>query len=308
MRIRILGSAAGGGFPQWNCACPNCRAVRAGTIGLRPRTQASVAISGDDQHWYVLGASPEIRAQIESFAPLHPQAPRHTPIAGVLLANGDLDHTLGLLSLREWSHLTLYATPAVRDAFCQHNVLNNALQRYPGHSQWLPLQPGESQSLLGGIQVEPVMAPGKPPLYAAPNDKVSDLKTNNDDVQPVWNVGFKFSQHGRTFGFFPSVAHVTPALRTVFDTVDLLFFDGTLWSETELVDLGLAQVRAADMAHLPVGGPNGSLQALASLHTPRRVFLHINNTNPMLREDSPEAASVRAAGWSIGEDGQEFVL
>lgn len=295
MRVRILGSAAGGGFPQWNCGCPNCRGLRAGTLPAKARTQASVALSADGHHWYLLGASPEIRSQLESFPALHPRAARHTPIEAVFLTNGDLDHTLGLLSLREWSRITVYATKCVREAFCSGNVLNRALQRFEGHSRWLPLQPGNTLALPGDLQVEAVAVTGKPPLYAA------QLASDHP-----WTVGLKFKQAGRSVAFFPAVARIDAALRSALAGVDLLLFDGTLWSDTELVDLGLANVTGRQMAHVSVGGSDGSLAQLERVPIGQRVYIHINNTNPMLREDSAEAAAVRAAGWIIAEDGQEF--
>lgn len=296
MRVRILGSAAGGGFPQWNCGCPNCRGVRSGTLAARPRTQASVALSGDGIHWYLLGASPEIRSQLESFPALHPRAARDTPVEAIFLTNGDLDHTLGLLSLREWSRITVYASPAVRDAFCHGNVLNRALQRYEGHSRWLALEPGTPIELNGGVRVQPIAVAGKPPLYAA-QDNASE---------GCWNVGLKFTQGGRSVGFFPSVAHVDASLQAELTGLDVLLFDGTLWSDRELIDLGLANVTGRQMAHISVGGPEGSLALLREVRIGRRVYIHINNTNPMLIEDSAEAAAVRAAGWMIGVDGQEL--
>ena len=298
MRVRILGSAAGGGFPQWNCGCSNCVGVRGGTIAARARTQASVAISGDGNRWYLLGASPEIRSQLESFPALHPRGPRHTPIEAIFLANGDLDHTLGLLSLREWSQITVYATDAVRDAFCQGNVLNRALQRFEGHSRWLSLTPGAAFDLPCGIRVQPIEVPGKPPLYAA----------QTGVNQSGWNVGLKFSLAGKSVGFFPSVARLDDTLLTALQGLDVLLFDGTLWTDTELIDLGLAKVTGRQMAHMSVGGPEGSLQRLQDASIARRVYIHINNTNPMLREDSNEAGAVRAAGWTIAEDGQEFTV
>jgi pyrroloquinoline quinone biosynthesis protein B len=271
--------------------------LRAGTLQARARTQASVAISADGEHWYLLGASPEIRSQLESFPALHPRAARHTPIEAIFLTNGDLDHTLGLLSLREWSHITVYATDCVRDAFCSGNVLNRALQRFEGHSRWLSLQPGSPVELTGGLQVETVAVAGKPPLYA------SQVPGDNH-----WTVGLKFNHAGRSVAFFPAVARIDAALQAALAGVDLLLFDGTLWSDTELIDLGLANVTGRQMAHVSVGGSDGSLAQLQPVPIGQRVYIHINNTNPILREDSAEAAAVRAAGWSIAEDGQEFVV
>jgi pyrroloquinoline quinone biosynthesis protein B len=296
LQVRILGSAAGGGFPQWNCGCSNCVGVRTGTIAARARTQASVALSADGDRWYLLGASPEIRSQLESFPCLHPRSPRHTPIDAIFLTNGDLDHTLGLLSLREWSRITVYATEQVRDAFCHGNVLNRALQRFDGHSRWLPLTAGASLELPDGLRVEAVDVAGKPPLYAS-----------QADARSGWNVGLKFSHAGRSVGFFPSVARLDDSLQAALEGLDLLLFDGTLWSDTELIDLGLAKVTGQQMAHMSVGGPEGSLQRLRA-NIAQRVYIHINNTNPMLREDSQEAEQVRRAGWIIGADGQEFTV
>ena len=255
-----------------------------------------MAVSSDGDRWYLLGASPEIRSQLESFPCLHPRGPRHTPIEAIFLANGDLDHTLGLLSLREWSRVTVYATEAVRDAFCHDNALNRALQRFEGHSRWMALMPGTTIELPDGLNVQPIAVPGKPPLYAA----------QADPGRPGWNVGLKFTHAGRSVGFFPSVARIDENLQAALERLDLLLFDGTLWSDTELIDLGLANVTGQQMAHMSVGGNSGSLQRLQTAGIARRVYIHINNTNPMLREDSLEAASVRSAGWIIGEDGQEF--
>src|SRR5207249_11756520 len=174
MRIRVLGSAAGGGFPQWNCGCPNCRGVRAGTLKAIPRTQESVAVSSDGEHWVLLNASPGIRQQIESFPPLHPKKPRHSPIAAIVLTNGDLDHCLGLLSLRESEPLAVYATDRVRHGFVDHNAVARALERFPGHVGWTRLVPGTEVSLPGGLVLEPVAAPGRPPPHLLGRVEPSD--------------------------------------------------------------------------------------------------------------------------------------
>src|SRR5712671_6010175 len=171
MLIRVLGSAAGGGFPQWNCGCDNCRGVRAGTLKASPRTQESIAVSADGAAWFLVNASPEIRQQIESFSGLWPHEPRHSPIAGILLTNGDMDHCLGLLSLRESYPLTVYATESVRRGFSEGNVLYRTLERFPGQVTWVALQPGVEQPLLidgdrpSGLAVTAVATPGKRPLH-----------------------------------------------------------------------------------------------------------------------------------------------
>src|SRR5882724_11979104 len=171
MLIRVLGSAAGGGFPQWNCGCANCRGVRAGELRATARTQECVAVSSDGAHWFLLNCSPEIRQQIESFPPLHPRGPRHSPIAAILLTNGDLDHCLGLLSLRESHPLVIYATDPVRRGFTEGNVLYRTLQRFPAQVTWRVLEPGRETELSGvdgpgsGLLVKAIAAPGKPPLH-----------------------------------------------------------------------------------------------------------------------------------------------
>src|SRR5258706_11446935 len=164
MQIRVLGAAAGGGFPQWNCGCPNCRDQRAGTLGASPLTQESVAVSADGERWLLLNASPEIRAQIESCAALHPRARRHSPIAAIVLTNGDLDHCLGLLSLRESHPIVVCATDEVRRGFSENNVLYRTLERFPGQVTWRTLAPGTRMEL-EGLEIEPLAAPGKLPIH-----------------------------------------------------------------------------------------------------------------------------------------------
>ncbi|MGH7277494.1 MAG: MBL fold metallo-hydrolase, partial [Candidatus Rokuibacteriota bacterium] len=192
MRIRVLGSAAGGGFPQWNCGCPNCQGVREGRIDAVARTQECVAVSADGATWFLLNVSPEIRAQIESFGPLHPRAPRHSPIAAILLTSGDLDHCLGLLSLRESHPLVIYATDAVRRGFTEGNVLYRTLERFPGQVTWRVLKPGQEEELAdgegrpSGLRLQTVALPGKRPVHlervAAPD--------------PGDNVGFLIREDG----------------------------------------------------------------------------------------------------------------
>ncbi len=306
MRIRVLGSAAGGGFPQWNCGCPNCSGARAGTIAARARSQECVAVSPDGDHWFLLNASPEIRAQIESFPEIHPRAARHSPIAGIVLTSGDLDHCLGLLSLRESYPLVVYASDAVRRGFTERNVLYRTLERFPGQVRWKALRDGEETDLTigdgdtpSGLRIKAVAAPGKPPVHL----EGIDSKTPEENV----GVTIRETASGTSMAYFSAAGGVTDAVRAELAASTCAFFDGTFWSETELIDLGLGSKRAADMAHVPIGGDTGSLKALGTIGK-RRVFIHINNTNPILRDDSSEAAAVRAAGWEIASDGMEIVL
>jgi pyrroloquinoline quinone biosynthesis protein B len=305
VRIRVLGSAAGGGFPQWNCGCTNCRGVREGTIRATPRTQESVAVSANSDAWVLLNASPEIRQQIESFAPLHPRGPRHSPIAAILMTNGDLDHCLGLLSLRESHPITVYATERLRRGFTEENVFYRTLERFPGQITWRLLKCGREEDLIGtggptGLSVEAVAVPGKPALHLE-----GRLPPDPED-----NVGFRLreSTTGRVLAYFSGVGRLSRPVTDAMDGTDCVFFDGTFWTNDELPSAGLGEKRADQMAHLPTGGPDGSLAALTSLRAERKILIHVNNTNPVLREDSKERAEVEAAGWEIAYDGMEITL
>jgi pyrroloquinoline quinone biosynthesis protein B len=306
----VLGSAAGGGFPQWNCGCPNCRGLRDGTLKAAARTQESVAVSADGAGWLLLNCSPEVRQQVEGFEGLHPRAPRHSPISAIVLTNGDLDHVLGLLSLRESYPLVIYATEAVRTGFTEGNSLYRTLQRFPEQVTWRTLKLGREDALAGvdgkpgGLVIEPVAVPGKPPIHL---EKGPGGRTA---TEPEDNVGLRIRETatGRRLAYFPAAGSVTPAVREALADADGVFFDGTFWSSDELPAQGLGTKRAADMAHLPVGGPEGSLAALGGLRAARRVFIHLNNTNPLLREDSPERKDAEAAGWAIAWDGMEITL
>jgi pyrroloquinoline quinone biosynthesis protein B len=305
--IRVLGSAAGGGFPQWNCGCDNCRGARAGTIRARPRTQECVAVSADTgEGWVLLNCSPEIRSQIESAPALHPRAPRHSPIAAIVLTNGDLDHCLGLLSLRESHRLLIYATESVERGFTRGNVLYRTLERFPGQVTWHHVKVGREEDIVDvdgratGLTAEAVVVPGKAPVHLE-GQRAPD---------PEDNVGFRIREPrtGRVLAYVSAAGAVTDGVRQAIAGADALFFDGTFWSSDELPARGLGAKRAEDMAHVPVGGRGGSLGALADVRSGRRLYIHVNNTNPMLREDSPEHAAVVAAGWEVAWDGMEVRL
>jgi pyrroloquinoline quinone biosynthesis protein B len=306
VHVRVLGSAAGGGFPQWNCGCANCRGVRAGTIDAVARTQESIAVSACGARWVVINASPEIRQQIEACPALHPRGPRHSPIAAIVLTNGDLDHCLGLLSLRESQPLVVYATDRVRRGFTEDNVLCRTLERFEGQLTWRPLPLGRAVAIDGvdgptGVIVEAVAVPGKPPLHLARRLGAPD---------PEDNVGLRVGDvtDGALLAYVPGAAAVTDDVRAALADAACVFFDGTFWSDDELVRAGLGDRTAAAMAHVPVGGPDGSLDALAMLTAPTRLFTHLNNTQPLLRRDSEERAAVLARGWDVAADGMELVL
>lgn len=307
MIVRILGSAAGGGFPQWNCACFNCRGVREGLIKAIPRTQESVCLSADEEDWFLLNASPDIRSQIESFGPLHPRRSRATPIQAIFLTNGDLDHCLGLLSLRENHRIVVYATEAVRCGFTERNVLYRTLQRFTDQITWRSLKLGVEEIVLradgcpSGLTVKAMAVPGKPPVH---------LEGLVSPDNPGMNVGLRFRQatNGRVLAYLSAVGSITPSVYEGLEGADCVMFDGTFWSSDELSAPGFLEKSAEDLAHWPVGGQRGSLAMLSKLTAPRRVFIHINNTNPMLREDSTERKIVEAAGWRVAWDGMEIRL
>jgi pyrroloquinoline quinone biosynthesis protein B len=305
MRVRVLGTAAGGGFPQWNCGCRNCRGVRSGTIAATPRLQESVAVVARHDAWVLLNASPDVHAQIERTPDLHPRRGRDSPIAAIVLTNGDLDHVLGLLSLREWHPLVVYATARVWSGFRDGNVLFRTLERFAGQVTWRPLALGVRTPILGGdgidtgLVVTAVAVPGKPPVHLA------GLRTSHHED----NVLLRIDDAGpATLVYAPGVGAVTGAVLRALADAACVFFDGTFWSADELVRDGLADKTAAEMAHVPVGGAGGSLEALAQVASPRRFFIHLNNTQPLLRDDAPERALVRARGWDVAEDGMEIAL
>jgi pyrroloquinoline quinone biosynthesis protein B len=269
------------------------------------RTQESVAVSADGASWFVINVSPEVRAQIENFPPLHPRGMRETPIQGIVLTNGDLDHCLGLLSLRESQRLVVHATARVKDGFSRDNVLYRTLERFPGQVTWRTLVPGVPSPLLGsdgassGLEICAFAAPGKPPLH------LRDV-----DPAPEDNVGLTIRDL-RTRGvlaYVSSIARMSPAVEEALKEADAVFFDGTFWSSDELISLGASNRRAEDMAHWPVGGPEGSLATLRGLAARHRILIHVNNTNPLLLEDSPERKIVEDAGLRVAFDGMELSL
>ena len=305
MHVRLLGTAAGGGFPQWNCACLNCEGVRRGTIRARPRTQSCAAVSSDGRRWFLLNASPDIRVQIESFDPLLPRGTvRGTAIQGILVTSADLDHTLGLLMLREGGRLIVYATPSVRRALDEGLHLSEVLDCYGGVDWRRPptsLSPLVcADGSLSGLSYAAFSVPGKLPRYREGRDS-----TPGEDA-----VGYLLVDDftGRRLVYVPGLAALDGDLLARLQDADAVLLDGTFWSDEEMQIVGAGGASARAMGHLPVGSEDGSLSALASLTAARKVYVHINNTNPMLREDSPERRDVEKAGVEVGWDRQEFTL
>ncbi len=306
MYVRLLGTAAGGGIPQWNCNCANCRGVRTGTLSIRPRTQSCVAISSDGIRWFLLNASPDLRCQIESFAPLTPSSDtlRGTGVAAILLSDADLDHTLGLFLMREGLQQTVYATASVQKALTEGLTLIPVLSHYC-RTEWRepsfvmdPLLYADGSP--GGLLYAAFPLPDKPPRY------MRNLATPRAGDR----VGYRFvdEKTGGRLLFMPGVGAFDENVMAQLRDCDALLLDGTFWDEDEMRRMVGGTSGAASMGHVPVGGPQGSLVQIASLPITRKIYIHINNTNPMLREDSLEHAAVVAAGVEIGWDGLAFVL
>jgi len=308
MQILILGSAAGGGFPQWNCACPNCQRLRSGTFPGKCRTQTQVAVSNDGKVWFLLNASPDLRLQIEATPALHPRdGTRSSPIAGVVLTGADIDQVAGLLSLRELQRFRVYCTPSVGRIVRDHNSMFTMLNRISVQAEWtnvpiqgsFPLTTVDSQD--SGLCCEAFSLTTRYPTYVG--SKAAELAGEQA------SLGLKISAlSGGKLAYLPTVGKVDDALLQHLDDADLVLFDGTFWSDDELIKIQGSGATAREMGHIAVGGTNGTLNQLADLKHPRKVFIHVNNTNPMLDESSPEHAQVRAAGWEIAEDGWQFKL
>jgi pyrroloquinoline quinone biosynthesis protein B len=294
MWLRVLGSAAGGGFPQWNCSCPACRAVREGSRLCRSRTQSSIAVSADYRRWFLLNASPDLRAQIESFPALHPHGDRATPLQAVLLTDAELDHTLGLLLLREGRALELHATPAVHATLCDGTSLLRTLGRFCP-VEWRPVVPGVDVSLGDGLSYR---------AFDVPTTKRARFGPGREQGRVV---GYRLTDErsGRSILYLPGVQELTAAVREQLDDCACLLFDGTCWHDDELIELGLAGKTAREMGHLPIDGPDGSLEHLSSLPIERKIYIHINNTNPILLEDAPERRIVEERGVEVAMDGLE---
>lgn len=292
----VLGSAAGGGFPQWNCCCPVCRLAWAGDPRVKPRTQASIAVSADGERWLLINASPDLRAQISATPVLHPKADRRdSPIAAVILTGAEIDQTTGLLTLRERQPFRLLATAATH-GFVAGNPMFSALQ--PDLVPRLTIVPGECFAPLPGIEAELFSVPGKVPLYLE-GDRSRDVA----DV----NVGVELRAGTARLVYVPGAAAVPAPIQDRLARADIVLFDGTLYRDDEMILTGTGEKTGRRMGHMPIDGPDGTLVTLAGL-SGRRLFIHINNTNPILIEGSPEHAHVTAAGWEVAEDGMKIAL
>jgi pyrroloquinoline quinone biosynthesis protein B len=293
----VLGAAAGGGFPQWNCNCDVCRLAWAGDPRVRARTQASLAVSADGTRWTLLNASPDLRAQIQATQVLQPKGLRDSPIEAVVLTGGEIDQTAGLLSLRERSPFTLMGTAATLAAVADNPMFGALASDVVSRRA---ITPGEKFALGRGLQAEFFMVPGKLPLY---------LEGENPDTaeESAANVGVEISDGNKRLHYIPGAAEMTPALRERLALADAILFDGTLFTDDEMIRTGTGTKAGRRMGHMPIDGEGGSLLALEDLST-RKIFVHINNTNPILVDGSPERRRVESAGWEVAFDGMEIVL
>ena len=298
MRILVLGSAAGGGFPQWNCLCPVCRLAWSGDKRVTPRSQSSLAVSADGEHWLLLNASPDLRQQIIASPCLHPRgAKRQSPIQAVFVTNADVDHLAGLLTLREQQGFTLFGSPATlaqaRGGI--FGVLNKNLVETREIALDVPTDTGL------GLWVKPFAVPGKVPLYLEGAEVEIGAETET-------TVGLEIGDGAKSFFYVPGCAEINQGVQKRLSGAELLFFDGTTFTDGEMVDLGLSKKTAWRMGHVAMSGDKGSLNVFAPCGIRRKIYVHINNTNPVLIEDSPQRSEAVRAGWDIAYDGMEVSL
>ncbi|MGA2995327.1 pyrroloquinoline quinone biosynthesis protein PqqB [Bradyrhizobium sp.] len=306
LRVVVLGAAAGGGVPQWNCGCPICQAARTRNPELQS-TQASLAVSADGHHWFLINASPDLRQQLIATPQLHPAAGklRHSPISGVVLTNGEIDAITGLLSMREGSPFTIYAHARVLATLKSNsvfNVLNGDVKRQAVEADqaFEPKLPDGSPS---GIEILPFEVTGKGAWYLEGERREGKAAAGD-------TLGLRICDKatGKVFYFVAACAEVTNDLKSRLKGASLVFFDGTVWRDDELIAAGLSTKTGRSMGHISMSGETGAIAALENLGIERKIFLHINNSNPALLHDSEEREAVMRAGWHIPADGTEITL
>ena len=294
----VLGSAAGGGFPQWNCRCPVCQLAWAGDTRVRARTQASLAVSADGENWALVNASPDLPQQLRRTKALHPRAAtRGTPIKAVLLTGAEIDQVAGLLSLREREPFMLCATATTLATLAENSMFRALATDVVTRRA---VATGERLALPGGLSAEPFPVPGKMPLYLEGNDPQTAAETGA-------NVGWQLCAASASMVMIPGAAMLTPAIMERIARADVVLFDGTLYRDDEMIISGTGSKTGRRMGHMSIGGSDGSLAALGGISS-RRIYLHINNTNPILVEGSPERREVERRGWEVAEDGMEIAL
>ncbi len=312
VKLKIIGSAAGGGFPQWNCNYRLSRTVRSRQSALTPRSQSSIAASADGSGWVLFNASPDIREQISQTPELQPVADgalRNSPIKAVVLTNADVDHIAGLLTLREKQAFNLYASSRILDTLA-NNPIFRVLDETLVNRIELPL--GGITQVEGpdgplGIEIETYAVPGKIALFLEDNSDPVNFGSDDGDT-----IGVRIAEPGadadRSVHYIPGCARVTDELRDRLSGAGCVLFDGTVFTDTEMPDAGVGAKTGARMGHIAMSGEDGSLASLRDTSIARRIFVHINNTNPVLDPTSPEREIVTKAGWEVGHDGQEVEL
>lgn len=305
--VRVLGAAAGGGFPQWNANSEACRRARAGDPAARAATQASIAVSADERHWFIVNASPDLRQQIEANRSLQPtNGLRSSPISGIVLTNGDVDAIAGLLHLREGTQLQLYAHPAVLKVLDENpvfDVVDRAIvPRRPLELEvWQPLCPASGEK--SGLEVKAFALPGKVPLYRE-GETGEDAMFDADG----FTLGLEIRGGGARFAYVANCGAITDAVAARLAGMPLAFIDGTLFTDDEMILQGVGRKTGRRMGHVSISGADGSLERLKPLGIGRKIFIHINNTNPILLADSPERRQVEAEGFEVAHDGMEVRL
>ncbi|GEP01484.1 pyrroloquinoline quinone biosynthesis protein PqqB [Methylobacterium haplocladii] len=299
MHVVILGSAAGGGVPQWNCRCAICSLAWDGDPRVKPRTQSSIAVSPDGERWLLVNASPDIRQQIQANPAMFPrEGLRHSPIHAVLLTNGDVDHVAGLLTLREGQPYTLYATPGILGSVTENRVFDvmaaNVVTRQP-------IALNETFEPVPGLSVTLFSVPGKVPLWL--EDAGMEIGAETETT-----VGAMIEAGGKRLAYIPGCARVTDGLKQRIEGVDALLFDGTVLEDDDMIRAGVGTKTGWRMGHIQMNGDTGSIASLRDAGIGRRVFVHINNTNPVLVEGSAERASVEERGWTVAHDGLRLAL
>jgi pyrroloquinoline quinone biosynthesis protein B len=308
LRVVVLGAAAGGGVPQWNCGCPVCRKARSDGGELQS-TQASIAVSADGEHWYLINASPDLRQQVTATPQLHPKAGqlRHSPIAGVILTNGEVDAVAGLLSMREGSPFTLYAHERVL-AILRSNSIFNVLNEKNVKRQVIEIdqafEPALPDGSPSGIEVLAFAVPGKGAWYL----EGKAHPAGGDGTGDTLGLRILDKSSGKYFYFLAACARVTEDLKSRLAGASLVFFDGTVWRDDELIAAGLGAKTGQSMGHISMSGDHGAIASLAGLDIGKKVFLHINNSNPALLRRSDERKAAEQAGWQIPADGTEITL
>ena len=309
LKVLVLGSAAGGGSPQWNCNSEVSKAVRSGTNGTSPRTQSSIVVTANNDEWFLFNASPDLGSQILNNSQMHPKKGlRHSPISGVVLTNGDVDHVAGLLTLRERQNLSVYAHARVHSVLKENSIFNVLNSDYGDRREMKMNVEFELKNKEGkgsGIFVEAFEVPGKIALWLEDESKGENFGTQEGDT-----IGLKISSAGKekSFYYIPACAKMTSELSEILKDSELVLFDGTLWKNDEMASSKVGEKTGQRMGHMNNSGPDGSIEAFKDLNVKKKIFIHINTTNPILLSDSNERKIVEENNWEVSYDGMEITI